>query len=395
MTSAKLLISSSSHTNEQLSTILSDYANSPIRSSKQLFGGYSGGSYLIELDTAPDGTASRYVLKVSNGYTYDNAEFMCRTASYLQSVGYRDCCLPIPKMTTEKQSPHTKDPYVYVSQREPSGIPAFLLNYVQGEQADKIMRDRPELAPNVMRGIGGGLGRMHASSAGIDRATANALGLRWYETDGGCCDVEDHVRDTILNKIMSDSDAREHEFLSFYQRELTSLKREMQLGKDCQLAIGITHGDPFADNILSNPESGELSAFIDIEDVCVGPLLFDLACCAIGCCFTGKYDRDIHGHGGKYKQVIDFSLLSALLDGYCTERKLPTVEVEHLVAYMRLALLCNCCWRFVKFNITMKEKDIPQAAKSSYLELQQRIEYLQDYKVEAGIQRLLKDLQKV
>ena len=62
MTSAKIHISSSSHTQEELSSILSNYTTSPICSYKQLFGGYSGASYLIELDTPPDGPTTCYVM---------------------------------------------------------------------------------------------------------------------------------------------------------------------------------------------------------------------------------------------------------------------------------------------------------------------------------------------
>ena len=394
MASAKLQIASSSHSTEELASILADFATVNIKSSKQLFGGYSGSSYAVEINTPPgaDGKATRYVLKVSNGYTYDDAEFMCRTARHLSAVGYLEFCFPISKMKQKRNPSTPDDPYVYVSKRESNGIPAFLLNYVEGEQADKVMRDNPKLAPTVMRGIGGGLGRMHSASSGIDKAKANSLGLRWYETDGGCCDVEDQIQDKILDKIMADPDAKEHAFVAFYRRELADLKKEMQLAKDGKLGLGITHGDPFADNILSDPQSGELSAFIDIEDVCVGPLLFDLACCAIGCCFKGNDDNDDE-FGGKYPQVIDFTLLSALLEGYCADRKLPALEVEHFVAYMRLTLLCNCCWRFVKFNIVEKQNDVPEQAKNSYLELQQRIVYLRESAIESKVQELLGSLQ--
>ena len=392
---AKLQISTLSHSNEELSSILADFGTTSIRSSKQLFGGYSGSSYLVEIGTpkADDQHATaQYVLKVSNGYTHDDAEFMCRTASHLGAVGYREMCLPIPKMK-QKRAPYTNDPYVYVSQRESNGIPAFLLNYVEGEQADKVMRDNPKLAPVVMHGIGGGLGRMHSTSVGLDKEKAASHGLRWYETDGGCCDVEDQVQDKVMNKIMADPDARNHEFVVFYKRELDDLKSEMQLAKDGSLALGVTHGDPFADNILCHPESGKLSAFIDIEDVCVGPLLFDLACCAIGCVFKKSDEEDDGGHlGNIYPQVVDFTLLQALLDGYCADRKLPTLEAEHFVAYMRLTLLCNCCWRFVKFNIVEKDNDVPDQAKNSYRELMKRIEYLRESEIESKIQKLLDSL---
>lgn len=138
---------------------------------------------------------------------------------------------------------------------------------------------------------------------------------------------------------------------------------------------------------MSNPQTGELVAFIDLEDVCVGPLLFDLSCCVIGCCFTNATDSN--EGGDKYKQVLDFDVLSAFLDGYCADRKLPDLEVEHFVAYMRLTLLCNCSWRFVKFHIM--QKDVPDEARNSYVELQERIKYLQEETVEEKIVKLLKD----
>jgi Ser/Thr protein kinase RdoA (MazF antagonist) len=252
------------------------------------------------------------------------------------------------------------------------------------------MRDNPDLANVVMRGIGGGLGRMHASTSGIDMGKAQQLGLRCYETDGGCTDVQDQYTNKILEKIMSDPEAREHEFVSFYQKELSDLIKEIQLVKDGKLDLGITHGDPFADNIMSNSETGEFVAFIDMEDVCVGPLLFDLACCAIGCCFKEGEEKDVLT--GKYKQVLDFNLLSALLEGYCRDRKLPVLEVEHFIAYMRLTLLCNTSWRFVKFNIMQKE--VPEEAKNSYYELQERIKHLQEETVEAKIMKVLSECRK-
>jgi Ser/Thr protein kinase RdoA (MazF antagonist) len=239
---AKINVESSTHTIKELSKILSDYTTISIKSTKRLFGGYSGDTYRIELDTNIQPT--HYVLKIiSNGYTYRDAEFMCRTSAYLGSVGYRDCCLPILKMK-HKRPPFGKKYYHFVSEKEEGGAPSILMKYVVGQPADKIMRDRPDLAPAVMRGIGDGLGRMHASSSGIDMVKAQQLGLRWYETDGGCTDVQDQYKDKVLDKIMADPDASQHEFAGFYKGELVDLKKEMQLVKDGKLDMGITHGDP-------------------------------------------------------------------------------------------------------------------------------------------------------
>jgi len=176
----------------------------------------------VELESAAEDGSMRYVFKISSGYTYENVEFMCETAAHLGSVGCRDCCLPIPKLERKQ------DLYMYDSQKEANGVPSFLFSYVEGQQADKIMHEYPHLASNVMCSIGAGLGRIHAASAGIDKNKANELGLR-YKTDGGCCDVEDEYHGSVLNKILSDPDVQQHEFVHFYQKELVDLKGEMEL----------------------------------------------------------------------------------------------------------------------------------------------------------------------
>jgi len=396
MTTAKLHIASSTHSTDELSSILAEYTPAPLIAQKQLFGGYSGSSYLVHLQ---DDSKSTFVLKVSNGYTPEGTEFMCRTAHHLGVLGYKDCCLPIPKRTefckdsgssNNSDDEGDRDQYKFVSLKEQNGVPAFLLSHVEGNQADSVIRDNPLLATAVMRGIGGGLGRMHAASAGIGKTEALRLGLRWYEKDGGCCDVEDQFLGKISTKIMQSS-ARRHDFVPFYVKELKALRTEMQLVKDGTLAVGITHGDPFADNVLVNPDTGELSSFIDIEDICCGPLLFDLACCAIGCCFKVSSTGDEDEKDSRYPQVLDMSLLAALIDGYWADRRLPEVEKQHFVAFMRLTLLCNCCWRFVKFNVDSAIDNVPEEAKNSYLELKRRIDYLHDVDAVAQIERLLEE----
>lgn len=358
----KLEIASTTHSLEELAPIVSEYSSSRLVERKQLFGGYSGSNYRVDLE---DG--STYVLKITNGYTAQHAELMCLTAFHLGKNGYRDCCLPIRRMSHAAVNDDAN--FRFVSLKEKRGEPAFLLTFVEGKQADQVMREQPLLATNVMRGIGGGLARMHAA-ASMSGDKAQEIGLRWYEKDGGCCDVQDQVKGAVLASIDQCKAVQDHDFVPFYKKELTLLQAEMHLAQ--AMEMGITHGDPFADNVLVNSESGELAAFIDIEDVCVGPLLFDLACCVIGCCFSESSDQST-------KQVLDMQLFEALLDGYCRDRKLPLVEREHFVPFMRLTLLCNCCWRFVKFNVKSERKDVPEEARNSYLELQRRIEYLHDH----------------
>ena len=367
--SAKLEIATGvAHSRETLAAIITEYFDSMLVEHQLLFGGYSGTNYMVRL--AND---SVYVLKITDGYSKDHAELMCSTAYHLKICGYKDCIWPVEKKTESEEK------YKFVSLKEPNGEPAFVLTFASGKQADKVIREHPNLAATVMKGIGGGLSRMHLAASGIsNEKEATELGLRWYQTSGGCCDVQDHVDGKVMAKIQScPAPERKSSFLSFYQPELKALVEEMALATEGKLLHGITHGDPFADNVLVNENNGALSAFIDIEDVCVGPLLFDLACCAIGCCFQEARE------GSKHPQMINFDLFHSLLLGYCEDRMLSDLEKGHLVPFMKLALLCNCSWRFVKFNVPSVNglSDIPEEAKLSYLELQHRIEYLNDEEV--------------
>ena len=50
--------------------------------------------------------------------------------------------------------------------------------------------------------------------------------------------MEDEYHGSVLNKILSDPDVQQHEFVHFYQKELVDLKGEMELVKDRSAAIG-------------------------------------------------------------------------------------------------------------------------------------------------------------
>lgn len=359
----KLEIATATHSTAELAPIVAEYFGDKILvRSRQLFGGYSGCNYQIHLDDD-----SKYCLKISNGYKPQETELLCRTAHLLSTHGFQECCLPISKTDQTE--------FQFVSCRERNRVPACLLTFVDGKPADKVMRNCPQLATNILKGIGGGLARMHASVVIRGKEHAQQLNIRWYETNGGCCDVQDQVSGRVLAKMEGAKAVRNHSFVRFYKSELVELQKEMKVAQD--MPLGITHGDPFADNILVDPETGNLSAFIDLEDVCGGPLLFDLACCAIGCCFDDN----------EPPPRLDFARLEALLEGYCKQRKLLSVEREHFVAFMKLTLLCNCSWRFCKFNVT--DKDFPDEARDSYLELQRRIEYLHDPHVAQEITQVL------
>jgi Ser/Thr protein kinase RdoA (MazF antagonist) len=123
------------------------------------------------------------------------------------------------------------------------------------------------------------------------------------------------------------------------------------------LPSGVLHGDPFLDNMLADPASGELTAIIDWEDIAVGPYVFDVAVCIAGCCF---------GPDNK----IDKNRLKAFLMGYTGTRMLSADERRLLPTFCKLALLCNATWRFRNFQIHHREID---HARESYRELYDRM----------------------
>lgn len=57
------------------------------------------------------------------------------------------------------------------------------------------------------------------------------------------------------------------------------------------------------------------------------------------------------------------------------------------MAFMRVALLCNTSWRFMNFNIDHPELRVTHG--DQYLELQQRIEQLEDVGLAAQLNALL------
>ena len=234
---------------------------------------------------------------------------------------------------------------------------------MDGVAADKVIGKEGGARPDaVLRAIGDGLASLHSVPV------LEGSSLRTIEVGGGC-DVRMHVNNEILPVLKSSPHSREHKFLPFYERQLVALQEGMAL----TLPRGVLHGDPFLDNVLVSPEDGSLRGFVDMEDVTVGPLLFDLACCASACCFQAD-------------NTLDLERLTALLEAYKTVRPLEQLEKLHFVAFMRLTMLCNCAWRFKHFNIDHREAE---ECRDSYLELQLKIEHLEIPAVVTAIEGLV------
>ena len=259
--------------------------------------------------------------------------------------------------------------------------------------------------------------------------------LRNYR-NGGACLLFQHLNGHLLSIIKKSPHTASHPFLRFYESRLTELvayaggggatgrtgdveekgrrgrnergdEEEEEGGGEgggeeeeeeddddnedadrnnstLKIPMGVIHGDPFLDNMLvvpgPTPQSPLSAAYwIDFEDTCEGPLLFDVACAIIGSCFVVKEEEEGEEEGTgtgeqtKRSPFLDLSRTRAFLRGYTRERRLTEAEVRLFLPFLRIALLCNCTWRFINFHIDHREIE---SARNSYLELHDRIEYL-------------------
>jgi hypothetical protein len=317
----------------------------PLTDFSILFGGYSGTSLKV---VGADG--SKFVLKINHGYDIDVVEAQARVAVYARAKGFSGACTAYALRGK---------PATFAVARPSDGTPCCLLSWVDGVAADKVIAAGKVESNAVLMAVGGGLGCLHRipPPAGWDAVYSS---LRTYETSGAC-DLRLHVSsDTVPNTGESSllgvfkkaAVVKEHPFLPFYKRQLAALEKAIATPG---LPDGLLHGDPFLDNVLVDAADGHLSGFVDLEDFTVGPLLFDVACCASACCFRAK------------DNALDIARLRALMRGYAAERPLAPAEVEQFVAFMRVALLCNCTWRFKNFNIDHREMESCERAPNEPL----------------------------
>lgn len=286
-----------------------------------------------------------------------------------------------------------------MSLRAPDATPAVLLTWMAGEPVDKfLLRNQEEIqqtsasASNTARlltSLGAGLAGMHRADVSSAPSDAKEV-LRTFET-GGACLVQEHIDGVFLKKMEACEEVADHPFLPFYRAHLAELRAEMALAGGDGAAVGgenrtsagfptgVMHGDPFPDNAFCDECTGEFTGFVDMEDCCVGPLLFDVACLVIGVCFLGenKENSISSNNTGETSETLDLGWVRQLLKGYCEVRPLTEAEKKHFAPFMRLVLLCNCAWRFVNFNVDHREvMTVQPGVENAYLELQKRIEAL-------------------
>ena len=166
-----------------------------------------------------------------------------------------------------------------------------------------------------------------------------------------------------------------HPFTTLHAEQVPALAAAMQV----DVPRGLIHGDPFLDNLLAK-DSGEVVGWVDWEDVAVGPLMFDVGCSLIGCCYRSAEGED---------NQLDLDRLKWFLNGYISVRPLSAEEKAVVVPFMRLTLLCNATWRFRNFNIMHPEVE---EAKDAYKELADRIVALKDEALVLQIETIVASL---
>lgn len=274
-----------------------------------------------------------------HGYTVEEVAEQAAVQAVLHRQGFSGACGAIAL---------TAGGHVAVT---PDGKAAILLTFVEGKAADAVVEAGVN-AGGVMQEVGAHLAELHQVVVPEDAT------LRSFKA-GGCCLLGMHVAGECLQKMRSCEHTAKHPFVDFYEGRLATLQQCVAVEG---LPHGILHGDPFLDNVLVDEHDGTFRGFVDFEDACVGPLLFDMACAAIGCCYRAE------------DNALDLPRLEALMEGYVAVRRLAPPEWNNFHMFMMVALLCNCSWRFMNFNIDHREIE---DCRNTYMELQQRIQSLE------------------
>jgi len=279
---------------------------------------------------------------------------VCGRTICLFSFGFRGCWI-FQAFPTQNSAYEQNQIQFTVDDNVPA--PTLCLSFCQGTAADAVISPDSKIpfpVDKVLFAVGSRLAQLHK----IPVVTEAQLGT--YK-DGGACAVIDHISDKIKTTIASSPHTCDHPFHAFYTTQLNELKLSMEAASESDLMPwGVIHGDPFLDNCLATMDTGTVEAtWVDFEDVTVGPLLFDFACCIIGSCFRPSPDN-----------TLDLNRLAALSKGYFSTRTLTPREMELLIPFLKLTLLTSCTWRFVNFNIHHREIS---DCRDSYVEFQQRI----------------------
>ena len=329
------------HDSSVISLLCAQYSLPPPTRFVSLAGGFSGTNYRCDFQHQPS-----ICLKICHGYERIFVEAQAKVQHHLFQHQYKMACFAMTLNATSQCST-----FSFATQDPTTGDPVIVLTFVNGRAADALLEEKLVSVDVVFQGMGASLGELHTVPV------CDQDQLRTYQ-DGGACDVYKQMMKIELKRMEISIHTKNHPFLTFYIPRRQALEDAMCKAEHLNLTRGVIHGDPFADNVMLDPTTGQVSAWVDWEDATTGPILFDVAVAIIGTCFPEGSSK------------LDPLRLKRLMAGYTRVRPLPKEEVELLVEFCRLALLCNCCWRFTNFHIAHREII---DCRNRYVELRDRI----------------------
>jgi len=136
----------------------------------------------------------------------------------------------------------------------------------------------------------------------------------------------------------------------------TRLWRQLEPYLHHKLPTGLIHGDVFPDNTIF--EGNKLKAIIDFEQFCIDQLLFDVAMCINGFCFTNNRLNPL--------------LLESFLSAYNQKRSMENIEKELLQPYICWTALGMVSWH-LRYHLMFKPDD---RQEKRVWELLERVEHL-------------------
>ena len=274
---------------DEASEIIAAAGLSDLLGIDNLSGGWGNSNYTLTL-----GDGSKVVLKVWDGRTLEEVEYILSVTTYLSDSG-----VPTP-------SPIAFDDGGLMRIRD--GLAWTILPFVEGGWMEPI--------PSSLHSLGRAQARLHGITPPDFMGRDFSMGQKLFE------------------EMFSTADERGEwtDFLTMLKSESEALRGGFE-----GLPRGVIHGDLFPDNVLESEEGG--ISILDFEEVCHGLLSFDLVMT-----FVGFGWEDGEPVAERWESI---------LDGYQSIRRLSDDELGALAGLHRLATLSIAAWRYWQFVINM------------------------------------------
>ncbi len=280
---------------ELVTCVRDEFPLGPLREAKPL-GGDANVNILVSTDQG------KFVLKVSREYSPDEL----RTQFAYESKILAESTLPLPAYARTRAGD-----LVHVSS---SGRAVTIQNFSEGEH--------PDATQSVCQQMGEALASLH-------RVSFSDLPAKSYWMSEQSC----------ANFLSQIQEFRDQRVVEQFQRRLPVLQHRLHRQG---LPESIIHTDSHLENVLF--QNNQLSAWLDWEEVSVGPSVIDIGLTAVWTCFDDTCFLPEN--------------FRKLLGGYESLRELSQPEKNTLTDAMEYALLIACCWRFVEFGIKNDEPEM-------------------------------------